>query len=163
MTHRPPFIRGPVSSHLPRVPQHHSSRLHPPPHANQKQPNINQPVSLISTMQPLVSFSMRRRREASCSWSPGDWASARIPSMRMGLPVSVDSTRRCLKCSAPRKRSMVSYCGYGASYKSTRNIPSLTSAHSAMAARKTLVRQLIQAVYIIFYILNSMWLLEYLK
>lgn len=57
------------------------------------------PVSLISTTQPFVSFSKSLRNEASNSRRPGlSGSAARMSSMRMGRPESVEQTRRCRKC-----------------------------------------------------------------
>ena len=67
------------------------------------------PVSFISTMQPLVSFSMSRSRLASKSRSPGLSSRSRMPSMRMVRPESVAHTSRWRRCWLPRKRNMRGY------------------------------------------------------
>ena len=63
--------------------------------------NSHTPVSLISTTQPLVSFSMRRRKEASKSRKPGLASLVLISSIRIDFPLRVDSSRRNLKLFEP--------------------------------------------------------------
>lgn len=90
---------------------------HPPRGLPPHQPTS--PVSLISTTQPLVSFSSRRRKEASKSRRPGLGSLARMSSMRMDLPHSVDSSRRRRKDWHPLKRSIAVVARRAASVAST--------------------------------------------
>jgi hypothetical protein len=61
----------------------------------------DRPVSFISTRHPLVTFSIKRSNDASKSFRPGLSSLARMLSMRIGLPVSVDSNKRVLKLLHP--------------------------------------------------------------
>lgn len=55
---------------------------------------------------PFVTASSSRRKETSCGASPGfERERSRMLEMRMGLPVSVDSTSRVVRWAAPVKRS----------------------------------------------------------
>mmetsp|Transcript_12648 Transcript_12648/g.32516 ORF Transcript_12648/g.32516 Transcript_12648/m.32516 type:complete len:255 (-) Transcript_12648:100-864(-) len=68
------------------------------------------PVSLISTAQPSVTFSIRRSSEASYSRSPGCSSPARMSSSRSGRPDTVASTSRARKLAAPWNLSIAGCC-----------------------------------------------------
>ena len=70
------------------------------------QQTICSPVSLISTTQPLDSFSSSLNNDASKSRSPGFWSLALISVILSGLPVKVDSTSLCLRCRLPLNLSI---------------------------------------------------------
>lgn len=67
----------------------------------------NVPVSLISTLQPFVSFSSSLRKDASKSRNPGFSSAARMSSIRIALPASVAKRRRCLKFWLPLNFNMI--------------------------------------------------------
>mmetsp|Transcript_16193 Transcript_16193/g.44282 ORF Transcript_16193/g.44282 Transcript_16193/m.44282 type:complete len:202 (+) Transcript_16193:1037-1642(+) len=59
------------------------------------------PVSLISTTHPFVSFSIKRKKEASKSRSPGLVSLSLMSSIRIDFPLRVDRSSLSLKLFEP--------------------------------------------------------------